>query len=617
MRCVCGCEEIEFDSTRGDAVCTACGSVLEENAIVSEVQFSESATGSSSVVGQFVSSTGIKPAARGPGGHLQRQSREITIENGRKKLSQIAAALRLNQHHIEASQRLYMLAVQRNFTLGRKVQHVCAACLYIVCRREKTPHLLLDFSDVLQTNVYVLGSCFLKFCRLLNVTLPVIDPSLYIHRFASKLNFADKTHAVAMSALRLVGRMARDWIHTGRRPSGICGAALLVAARMHGFERDVADIVNIVRIADLTIKKRLSELEITPSSGLTVDEFETVDLETECDPPAFTKGRSAAGPEEASEDGPKPPPKSRKRRVHESADVIAAKGRTAGAAARSEEADEDGEDGEEEGEGEEGEGEVALAGRGRELALRGGGGGGGGAGKESGEDRALALAAAAGGPLRAHDDALGIAAMPEEEFHALERQVQSAMETEEFRLLERDTARQTDEPIGGPQRLLLTGARGSSSPSPPASSASASGPVAGPSSSSSAAGAGAGAGAGELASVEEAGEGDGGDEELADADDEEVEGCLLAPAEVESRRVIWEALNQSYLEELAERRKKQEASGATARRTHRRKKEGADDAHRAAESPYEACVKALKKQKMSSKINYGALESLFGKKPGE
>lgn len=51
----CGSSEIEVDSARGDAVCTNCGSVLEDNIIVSEVQFEE-AHGASNAVGQFVSS---------------------------------------------------------------------------------------------------------------------------------------------------------------------------------------------------------------------------------------------------------------------------------------------------------------------------------------------------------------------------------------------------------------------------------------------------------------------------------------------------------------------------------------------------------------------------------
>ncbi|XP_048455934.1 transcription factor IIIB 90 kDa subunit-like [Rhincodon typus] len=51
----CGCTEIDIDQARGDAVCTACGSVLEDNIIVSEVQFVENSGGGSSAVGQFVS----------------------------------------------------------------------------------------------------------------------------------------------------------------------------------------------------------------------------------------------------------------------------------------------------------------------------------------------------------------------------------------------------------------------------------------------------------------------------------------------------------------------------------------------------------------------------------
>lgn len=29
-----------------------------------------------------------------------------------------------------------------------------------------------------------------------------------------------------MTALRLVARMKRDWIHHGRRPAGLCGAGM-------------------------------------------------------------------------------------------------------------------------------------------------------------------------------------------------------------------------------------------------------------------------------------------------------------------------------------------------------------------------------------------------------
>src|SRR4051812_29008767 len=82
-----------------------------------------------------------------------------------------------------------------------------------------------------------------------------------------------------MTALRLVARMKRDWILIGRRPSGICGACLLIASRIHGFKRTQKEIINIVKICDMTLRKRLNEFSNTQSSQLTLEEFEKMDVE--------------------------------------------------------------------------------------------------------------------------------------------------------------------------------------------------------------------------------------------------------------------------------------------------------------------------------------------------
>uniref|UniRef100_A0A8D2F438 BRF1ral transcription factor IIIB subunit n=1 Tax=Theropithecus gelada TaxID=9565 RepID=A0A8D2F438_THEGE len=94
-----------------------------------------------------------------------------------------------------------------------------------------------------------------------------------------------------MTALRLLQRMKRDWMHTGRRPSGLCGAALLVAARMHDFRRTVKEVISVVKVCESTLRKRLTEFEDTPTSQLTIDEFMKIDLEEECDPPSYTAGQ--------------------------------------------------------------------------------------------------------------------------------------------------------------------------------------------------------------------------------------------------------------------------------------------------------------------------------------
>ena len=92
----CGGTDIDVDPSRGIAVCTNCGVILEENCIVSEVQFEENAYGGASAIGQFVSNdnqggTGFINSYRGGNG---KQSREITLKRAREKITTMGQQLK-------------------------------------------------------------------------------------------------------------------------------------------------------------------------------------------------------------------------------------------------------------------------------------------------------------------------------------------------------------------------------------------------------------------------------------------------------------------------------------------------------------------------------------------
>lgn len=141
--------------------------------------------------------------------------------------------------------------------------------------------------------MFELGATYTKLVRSLHLEgkLPLVDPAHYIGRFAALLEFGAETQKVAHDAMRLVTRFDKDWLRVGRRPSGICGACLLLAARMNNFRRSVEEIVQVVKIADSTIKKRLEEFKNTPSGALTVQDFRSLWLEEYADPPAFSRGK--------------------------------------------------------------------------------------------------------------------------------------------------------------------------------------------------------------------------------------------------------------------------------------------------------------------------------------
>lgn len=183
------------------------------------------------------------------------------------------------------------MALTQGLSRGNKSSHLLAACLYIVCRTEGTQHILLDFCDHVDADISVLARIYLRLARALHLNVPHTDPSLLIPRYAAKLGFGDRCNAVSNTALRIVQRMKRDWLHIGRRSSGLCGSALLFAARMHNFNRTIQQIVDVVKISKATIVRRLQEFETTPTAQLNPQEFDNIDLESEEDPPAFSKAK--------------------------------------------------------------------------------------------------------------------------------------------------------------------------------------------------------------------------------------------------------------------------------------------------------------------------------------
>lgn len=61
---------------------------------------------------------------------------------GRRHIHHLGNQLQLNQHCLDTAFNFFKMAVSRHLTRGRKMAHVIAACLYLVCRTEGTPRIL-------------------------------------------------------------------------------------------------------------------------------------------------------------------------------------------------------------------------------------------------------------------------------------------------------------------------------------------------------------------------------------------------------------------------------------------------------------------------------------------
>ncbi|KAJ3709301.1 hypothetical protein LUZ61_013006 [Rhynchospora tenuis] len=257
------------DLDKGYICCGMCGKIIDQEIYSSEPTFIKDKSGQSRLGGIILRSIESGYSA----------SYERTLAKGREEIRYIVNCLEVagGDSIIDEAHKFYQIAIDKNFTRGRRTTHVAAACLYIACRRNKKAYLLIDFSDYLQVNVYVLGAVFLQLCKVLQlsehpIVQTIVDPSLFIHRFTERL-LGKKNNAVSETALRIVASMKRDWMQTGRKPSGLCGAALYIAALSHGLDYSKSEIVNVVHVCEATLTKRLIEFENTQSGLLTIEEF--------------------------------------------------------------------------------------------------------------------------------------------------------------------------------------------------------------------------------------------------------------------------------------------------------------------------------------------------------
>ena len=273
----------------GRRICSVCGLVLQEQALVNELTFVDNANGTASVTGQFVPSSGMT----GLGAGVSTQ----TVTEGLNKIEAICDNLpRLSVDAVELAKRIYQIAVKHRFTRGRTIEIVSAAAVYVAIRvNRNSGYFLDDVAEHVSCGIFELAHTALLLAHAVNQPLPTIDPVLYITRFLEMLDLGHAQKAVHDTATHIVHRLDQDWIQTGRKPSGIVGTAIMIACQMHKVPVSKDKIKEIARVCISTVNKRLKEIAETQFAQQTLDDLrlsnKIVEEESNELPPIMKKER--------------------------------------------------------------------------------------------------------------------------------------------------------------------------------------------------------------------------------------------------------------------------------------------------------------------------------------
>ncbi|KAG5502773.1 hypothetical protein JKF63_04540 [Porcisia hertigi] len=275
------------DRQNGRTTCTICGDVVISDQYELDPIFAQGGRQPASGGGGLRSLAGsFRPATsyKGSSTSMTHSHSRPTIDKARREMLNISRQLEISEDTVERALGIYKVALSLNAISGTRPSVLCA-CLYAACRRERTSHVIYDFSETNGEDPHTILSQMKFICHATHTEVPVIDPSCYVQRFAEQMDLGSQTTDVVVCALKVLRAMQDDWISCGRRPMGVCAAALLVACYVFGIRRTPEQVCGMVRLTSNTISKRLTEFAATPTARLeSIDNYQP---SHETLPPAF------------------------------------------------------------------------------------------------------------------------------------------------------------------------------------------------------------------------------------------------------------------------------------------------------------------------------------------
>lgn len=276
---VCGSSEILIDYVRSEKTCRSCGLVLEENIIDSTVRgtsrdkegnsYSQNGAPVNISLHDGGMATGFKvrgniknkdvwyrlwrlnnqTRVRGP--------RERNLSRAFTELSLLISNLSLSKNVRNESASIYRKALDKDLIRGRSINKLMVATVYIACKSCRVPRTLDEIAEVTDVDKKTIGTNYRFLVRELGLKLPIVSPSDYIPRFASKLNLSSE---VEVKSIELVNAAQELGLTSGKDPASFAAAGLYASSMLLGERRTQTEIARALGVTEVTIRNRFKEL---------------------------------------------------------------------------------------------------------------------------------------------------------------------------------------------------------------------------------------------------------------------------------------------------------------------------------------------------------------------
>jgi len=291
VRCPeCGSSALAADPARGEVACTACGLVVEERALDvwfdkrffnSEEERARMHTGPAylyapggwglmTYVGtrrgwglRDAHGRRLPPSRQYEFRRLRWLNETVRAQNCERSLDlanllcrQYASALQLSWGVVDGALEVAFNAVREGFTLGRGVEPVAAAAVYIAARQCRCPVTYAALERVSGVPVKRITAAAHKIALRWRLRVPHVRAAECLEAIASELSLPPAPVALAREMLERLGRREQ-----GKHAHGLAAGALYAACLRLGAPRTQRELAAAAKVTPVTVRNAVRLLQ--------------------------------------------------------------------------------------------------------------------------------------------------------------------------------------------------------------------------------------------------------------------------------------------------------------------------------------------------------------------
>lgn len=162
----------------------------------------------------------------------------------------------------EEALRIYTHAVKEKLTMGRSIDTLLAASIYVSLKIHGNPRTIEEILKISETPKKALVKTYrlilMKILPKLNIRVAHLGPTRFVDKFIEELKMPMEIRHLAVELIN-TGKK-NGMLIEGKDPKGLAAAAIYISARKKNFPRTQIEIAKLSRVTEVTLRMRAKDL---------------------------------------------------------------------------------------------------------------------------------------------------------------------------------------------------------------------------------------------------------------------------------------------------------------------------------------------------------------------